>query len=641
MAVINVLSPLVANMIAAGEVLERPSSAVKELIENSLDAGANRIIIEIENGGKKRIRVTDNGCGMEPQDARCCFLRHATSKIKESSDLESIATMGFRGEALASIAAVSRVRLVTRTADSVEGFGILVEAAEVKEEYPAGCGIGTVIEITDLFFNTPARMKFLKSDSTEAAQITETVEKFIISRPDVSFKLIKNGREALYSAGNFDDLGNLTNIYGREITDNIKRIDYKEEGIEISGFIGNERILKPGRKYQSFFVNGRTVRNKIFFAAVDEAMKEKAIGGLHPFVILMLNIDPAYTDVNVHPTKAEIKFTDDRRIYGIICRAVEEAFTVKGMEKKKTENKEEFEEVTFFENKPVDEKTVVKFGTPFKPSSEQEVKPYNDSFNEVKTIKFEALKPVVKEEPFVQEYRAPQKKEETVRIRLRTEMRNLTENEEKTEETREVKEETVSEKVKEAPVDYRIVGQIFGTYVIIEKDERMYLMDQHAAHERLIFDRIKKELEENELVTQPLLVPYIIKLTPTEHSLVCENRELFSNMGFDAEDFGDGTVAVREIPFNMNEEDITSFFSEICIMLEENKTALVTVKQEKAIATLACKAAIKGNNRYSDYELESLVKSVLTDQKANTCPHGRPLFAEFDKKTIDKQFRRI
>jgi len=652
MAVINVLSPLVANMIAAGEVLERPASAVKELIENSLDAGANRIIIEIESGGKKRIKVTDNGCGMEPQDARNCFLRHATSKIKDSSDLESIATMGFRGEALASIAAVSRVRLITRTEGSIEGTGILVEAAEVKDEYPVGCGVGTSVEITDLFFNTPARMKFLKSDSTEAAQITETVEKFIISRPDVSFKLIKNGREALYSAGNFDALGNLTNIYGREITDNIKKIDYKEEGIAISGFIGNERILKPGRKYQSFFVNGRTVRNKIFFAAVDEAMKEKAIGGLHPFVILMLDIDPSYTDVNVHPTKAEIKFTDDRRIYGIICRAVESAFTVKGMEDKKPEQKEEIEEISFFEDKPLDENQVVKFGNPFSPPAEPEVKPYNASFNEVKTSKFEALKPVVKESPSSPEYKAPEKKEETVRIKLRPaapEASAYTEKNpdvpaekadiKKASEVAEVKEESV--KVSEAPADYRIVGQIFGTYVIIEKDERMYLMDQHAAHERLIFDRIKRELEENELVTQPLFMPYIIKLTPTEHSLVCENKELFSSMGFDVEDFGDGSVAVREVPFSMNEEDISSFLSEICIMLEENKTALVTVKQEKAVATLACKAAIKGNNRYSEFELEALVKSVLSDQKANTCPHGRPLFAEFDKKTIDKQFRRI
>ena len=604
MGKINILSPLVSNMIAAGEVLERPSSAVKELIENSLDAGAGRIIIEIENGGRSYIKVTDNGSGMSEEDAKNCFLRHATSKIKNADDLFDISTMGFRGEALASIAAVGKITLTTRTEDSIEGTKVIVEAGEIKEISSAGCGKGTSIEIRDLFFNTPARMKFLKSEATETALITETVEKFIIARPDVSFKLIKNKKESLYSAGNNDSFSNLTNIYGREITDNIVKIDYEDKGIEISGYIGNDKILKTGRKYQSFFVNGRIVRNKIFFAAVDEAMKGRAVSGYHPFAVLNIKILPSLTDVNVHPTKAEIKFTDDRVVFENIYNAVRNAFEVEGI--KKTNNQEEeFEETSFVSSLQIKEENTVKFNV-FTPKKIEE-NTYNSQYNEIKTSKFEALKPsvVLKEEKAL-----------------------------------------YKDKSKEVPkinpvCDYKIAGQIFGTYVIIEKDDCMYLLDQHAAHERLIYDKLKKEISEKTLITQKLFVPYVIKLTPSELAVLEENREFFSGLGFDVSDYGGGSVAIREIPFELDLEDISDFISEILEMINENKTAALTRKQEKAVATLACKAAIKGNNRYGEYELKKLVDMVIAEQSINTCPHGRPLFAKFDKKTIDKQFRRI
>ncbi len=608
MGKINILSPLVSNMIAAGEVLERPSSAVKELIENSLDAGAKRIIIEIENGGKSRIKVTDNGSGMTSQDATNCFLRHATSKIKNADDLFDIATMGFRGEALASIAAVGKITLTTRTEDSLEGTLVLVEAGEIKEVSPIGCGVGTSLEIKDLFFNTPARMKFLKSEATETALITETVEKFIISRPDVSFKLIRNKKEALYSAGDNDSFSNLTNIYGREITDNLKKIDYSDKGIDIKGYIGNEKILKTGRKYQTFFVNGRIVKNKIFFAAIDEAMKGKAVTGYHPFAILDITILPSLTDVNVHPTKAEIKFTDDRAVFDNIYAAVRNAFEVEGINKQV--KKEEYEEISFVASPEIKEENTVKFNV-FTPKKIEE-NTYNSEFNEIKTEKFEALKPkvVFKEEPVLYEA-IKEEKEEIV----------------------EIKKETVC--------DYKICGQIFGTYVIIEKDDSMYLLDQHAAHERLIYDKLRKELSQKGLITQKLIVPYVVRLTPTETAAIFENKEFFESMGFDISDYGSGSVAIRELPFGLEQEEISDYLSETVEMILENKNADLTRKQEKAVATLACKAAIKGNNRYSEYELEKLVFEVINGQDINTCPHGRPLFAKFDKKTIDKQFRRI
>lgn len=629
MGKINLLSPLVSNMIAAGEVLERPSSAVKELIENSLDAGAKRIIIEVENGGRTRIKVTDNGIGMSEEDAKNCFLRHATSKIKNAEDLGEISTMGFRGEALASIAAVAKVNLVTRTADSIEGTKVVIEAGEIKEASPAGCGQGTSIEIKELFFNTPARMKFLKSDTTETALITETVEKFVLARPDVSFKLIKNGREALYSAGDNDSFSNLTNIYGREITDNLVSVQYENNGISINGYIGNEKILKTGRKYQTFFVNGRIVKNKIFFAATDEAMKGRAVTGYHPFLILDIKILPSLTDVNVHPTKAEIKFTDDRAVFNNIYFAIRSAFEVEGMAKAKKEKKEEeFVEQSFVITPKIKEEDTVKFNVP-EPFKIKESS-YNEKFNEIKTQKFEALKPVEAEE------KAKEIPEEPVVIqaeKLTLRQPSFTYEPDKKDEP----EVTVVPPV----CDYKIIGQLFNTYVVIEKDDCMYLLDQHAAHERLLYDKLKKELSEKELITQKLLVPYVVKLTPSEIAVIEDNCEFFASLGFDISDYGGGSVAVREIPFGIDEKEICELLSEICEMIYENRTADLTKKQEKAVATLACKAAIKGNNSYSEYELKKLVEKVLSEQEDNTCPHGRPLFAKFDKKTIDKQFRRI
>lgn len=607
MGKINLLSPLVSNMIAAGEVLERPSSAVKELIENSLDAGAKRIIIEVENGGRSLIKVTDNGSGMTEEDAKSCFLRHATSKIKDAADLDGIATMGFRGEALASIAAVGRVTLTTRVEDSLEGTRVVIEAGEIKEVSCAGCGQGTVIEIRDLFFNTPARMKFLKSEATETALITETVEKFIIARPDVSFKLIRNKREALYSAGDSDSFSNLTNIYGREITDNLTEISYEAKGIEVEGYIGNEKILKTGRKYQTFFVNGRIVRNKIFFAAVDEAMKGRAVTGYHPFAVLNIKIMPALTDVNVHPTKAEIKFTDERAVFESLYNAVRSAFEVEGIKRSQPEEKE-YTELSFVKAPEIKTEEAVRFNIFERPGIKEA--PYNSEYDEIKTSKFEALKPayVLKEPAAAYTAEAAEKKPGDIA-------------------------QTVC--------DYKIIGQLFDTYVIIEKEDSMYLLDQHAAHERLIYDKLKKELSEKSLITQKLLVPYVIRLTPTELSVLSENRELFESLGFDISDYGGGSAAVREIPFELSSEDISDFISETVEMISENKTAALTRKQEKAVATLACKAAIKGNSSFSELELKRLVESVIEEQDANTCPHGRPLFAKFDKKTIDRQFRRI
>lgn len=615
MAYIKVLSSQISNMIAAGEVLERPSSAVKELVENSIDAGADRIIVEIENGGKTMIKVTDNGCGMSEDDAKTCFLRHATSKISKEEDLEKIATLGFRGEALASIAAVSEVTLETRTKDSIAGTKVVIRAGEIIEVSDTGCNIGTIITIKDLFFNTPVRMKFLKSDQTEAAYITEIMEKLILAKPEISFLLIKNNKEVLYSAGDNNEFSNLLNIYSKDICDNLIKINYEKDYIKIKGYVGNEKILRNNRKNQVFFVNGRVVKNKIFYSAVDEALKEKVMVSKYPFIILDININPEYVDVNVHPTKAEIKFSNDREIYNHIYSAVSSSHKVEGMEVKSTSsfeteeelNNEKYESFSFI--KP----TEFKEEKPKKFSLNLNKKEYNNEFNAVDTPKFEALTP---------KFRAPEVPYRSVKDDA-------------------VKADDFTEENEQKVEDYKIIGQIFSTFVIIEKDDKMYLLDQHAAHERLIFDKLKKEFENKEIISQKLLIPKIIKLSPAEYILVSENKEVFEGLGFDMSEFSESEFAVREIPFELSIEQISDTILEICDIIKENKTSLITYKQEKALETLACKSAIKANMNFSDFELKKLVADVLYLQDANTCPHGRPLFVSYEKSELEKQFKRI
>lgn len=607
MAVINVLNEHISNMIAAGEVLERPASAVKELIENSIDAGADRIVVEIEDGGKSLIKISDNGCGMSKTDAKNCFLRHATSKIKNEKDLDAINTLGFRGEALASIAAVSEVTLITRTKDELAGTKVVIRAGKIIEQCEIGCNIGTVITVKDLFFNTPARMKFLKTDATEGAYISEIIEKMIIINPHISFLFIKNGRESLYSAGDNNELSNLLNIYKNEIYDNLVKVSYEKSGISVTGYIGNEKILKNNRKSQIFFVNNRVVRNRVFFSAVDEAVKERVTVSKYPFVILKININPELVDVNVHPTKAEVKFQNDRDVYNAIYEAIYNSYHVSGIDNKSENiiNKPLFEEISFVETKEIPEKNTFKFRIDNKKIDNRKIEnevSYNSEFNELETVKFNALTPAF--------------------------------NEKTDEKIADNKHEHNTIK------DYRIIGQIFDTFIVIEKDNKMYLLDQHAAHERLLYDKFLKSFKEKKIISQKLLVPFGINLRPVEMETLKENINLFIEMGFDISEFTDDEIIVREVPFDIDTSEISEIIQEIIKIIDDNKNSYITYKQEKSLHLMACKAAIKANMKFDIKESEALVYDVLNLQDANTCPHGRPLFVSFDRKTIEKQFKR-
>ncbi len=617
MAKIKVLDSLIANMIAAGEVVERPSSAVKEFIENAIDANATRITVEITDGGKTSIKVTDNGDGMEPEDAKNAFLRHATSKIRNQEDLSHIATMGFRGEALASIAAVSKVDLVTKREEDLSGFHLVLEAGRIVLEEEVGAPKGTTITVTDLFYNTPARMKFLKKDATEAAVIRETVEKLMLSKPFISFRLIKDGREQLFSAGDGNQLNNIATIYSKEIACNLNAVDFNAEGIRISGFVGNENILRPNRKQQTFFVNERCVRNKIFYSAVDEAVKEKATVGKYPFVVLNIGVDYDKVDVNVHPTKAEVKFTDEGRIYQCLCQAVSEAYQVKELN---VRSKADYEDINF--NQPQFEtKTISAAAVPFEPEKAAKKLSLKETPNTGTTLK------LTKEESFL---KADTEEFEAFKPKIREDHRSF---------AQKVTEHQIEKN--EFIVDYRIVGQIFDTYIVIEKDKKMMLLDQHAAHERLNYDQIVENLKKAETMSAMLMIPYTVKFSPAEYECALEHLDFFRQCGFDAEDFGNNCMIVRAVPFGYEQENIEDILVELCDMLAEYKKEPVTSRFERALYTIACKKAIKANRRLNQAEMEKLVQDVFSLQDANTCPHGRPLFVTFDQYFIEKQFKRV
>lgn len=621
MAKIKVLDSLIANMIAAGEVVERPSSAVKEFIENSIDAHATRISIEIADGGKTSIKVTDNGDGMEPEDAKKAFLRHATSKIRTKDDLSHIATMGFRGEALASIAAVSRIDLVTKREEDISGFHLVLESGKIVLEEEIGAPKGTAITVTELFYNTPARMKFLKKDATEAAVIRETVEKLILSKPFISFRLLKDGREQLFSAGDGNQLNNIATIYSKEVASNLTEVHYEANGIQINGFVGNENILRPNRKQQIFFVNDRCVRNKIFYSAVDEAAKEKATVGKYPFVLLNIGIDYEQVDVNVHPTKAEVKFTDERRIYGCICQAVSEAYQVKELVVAEREDYEDktfsqpsFETKTFSLQLPDREEKETPFqreSVVFKEESDApktlHLTETSESFLETETAEFKAFKPKIREDhrDFIQKVTEHKKEKD------------------------------------EFKVEYRVVGQIFDTYIVIEKEKKMLLLDQHAAHERLNYDKIVENLKNRQTMSSLLLTPNTVKFSPAEYECALENLDFFKQCGFDIEDFGNNCVIVRAVPFHYEKENIQDILIELCDMLDSYKKEPIASKYERALYTMACKKSIKANKKLSVPEMEKLVEDVFTLQEKNTCPHGRPLFVTFEQYFIEKQFKRV
>lgn len=643
MGVINRLSRDVYDKIAAGEVVERPASVIKELVENSIDAGADKITVEIKNGGSVYMRVTDNGCAMAREDAEIAFLRHATSKISSADDLEAINTMGFRGEALASIAAVAQVDLFTKRAEDEAGTHVVCSGGEIRDIEDAGTADGTVFIVKNLFYNVPARMKFLKKDATEAAYISNIMIRFILSHPEISFRFINNDKEQLFSPGDNLIVNSIYSVYGKNYAKSAIEFDNEYDGIRVYGVAGKGDTVRPNRDYQSCFVNKRYVKSPLVFTAVEEAYKNQVMIGKHPMAVINIEINPSMIDINVHPTKLEVKFSDERLVYRAVYHSVKNAlYSIMNIPKIETE---EEEEVFIPPTKPEPEKISGNIGggglfvkeervsleKPRKPHEKKDIKEYNiDVTNEY----------FAKKQAEIAEHKNTPTLSQNMSRLINTQKEAEKEPEKMPVKKEEQRQEQLEDKIKQSR-QLRIVGQVFNTYIIAESEGEMLIIDQHAAHERLMYEKLKKDIAQKKVVSQMVLVPVVVNLNPLEYAAYIEYKELIEEMGFETEDFGGNAVLIRSTPYDLDSGDLEDLMIGIITSFSQNKNEIITEKQDRLLYTIACKAAVKANHVLSFDEQKNLVGRVLDFDNINTCPHGRPITIAMTKKELEKLFKRI
>ncbi len=619
MSEINVLSPQVSALIAAGEVVERPSSVIKELVENSIDAGARSITVEIKNGGITYMRVTDDGKGMERDDIPLAITAHATSKIKNADDLESIKSLGFRGEALHSVAAVSTMEILTARKGNSEGSFARVVGGKLEEVSPAGCPEGTTITVRELFYNTPARMKFLKKDSSEAGLCEDVVRRTALARPDISVRFINSGKEIFFTPGDNILRNAVYSIYGKDVAAAMIDADYTENGIHVYGLVGKAELSRGNRNYQTFFVNGRCVINRTLYFALQESYRSHMMTGRFPAAVLNIDLNPALCDVNVHPSKAEIKFADDRAVSGAVYWAAKNALY--SVTEQRVMQLEKRNEPQIKEN--AEKKPQISASEPIYKSEEsvQIKKPYEAVFKSYASPKASEPDPAPK--MYIQTpneiYSAPP--------------------EEKTEEKKtEILQSVMQTKAVEEEPEIRILGQLFGTYIVAEYGDSMIMADQHAAHERLIYEELVSG--KGNPASQVLLMPETLVLTGAEFGIYSDNADFFAEAGFEIEEFGHNTVRISMIPVSLDLSDAESSFTEMISMLGAGREKISALR-DKALYTVACKAALKAGQKLSESEQKELIKNVLALSGQATCPHGRPVILKLTKHQIEKQFKRI
>ena len=616
MARILQLDRHVADLIAAGEVVERPASAVKELVENAVDAGATQVTVEIQNGGMTYLRVTDNGSGIPAEDAETAFLRHATSKLRTKEDLAAIGTLGFRGEALAAIAAVSKIDLLTKTADS-EGVSLHLEAGNVLERSPAGCPNGTTIVVRDLFYNTPARLKFMKRDTVESSQVAGILQRQALAHPEVAFRLVKDGETVLQTAGNGDLHGTVYQVFGRQLAVNMLPVKSQWENLSLSGFVTKPTATRGNRNYQQFFVNGRPIKSRLMTVALEEAYENRLMSGRFPSCVLCLEVPNNMVDVNVHPAKTEVKFANERAVFDGVRFAVmsalnkhpgrpemqlKEAKTAPAPKQEtfRTMNTEQFKAFT----KEVAKKPETPVAAPVAQALEKKPaavvrQPILIPAPTPKQPTFQTAKvyaPPVVEEP----------------------------------------KQEVLEMPKEIP--YRVVGEVLDTYIIIEQGEEVLFLDKHAAHERILFEDMKKT--DTPIMAQRLLVPMTANVTVEEKAALLSDLPLLERFGYEVEDFGDGALLVRQIPADLDESQAESTLEELAEALLQGSTKDPAALRDEMLHTIACKAAIKAGWHTEAKERDALVKQVMTRDEIRYCPHGRPVITTLTKKQLEKQFKR-
>ena len=667
------LSPHIANLIAAGEVVERPASVVKELLENAVDAGASKVTVEIRDGGMTFLRVTDNGCGMAAEDARTAFKRHATSKLRTAEDLAAIGTMGFRGEALAAIASVSRIDLMTKTAGSICGVSLRLEAGEILEESEVGCPEGTTIIIRDLFFNTPARMKFMKSDTVEGGRVAAAVQMQALAHPEVAFQFLRDGKQVLSTPGNGGLQAAVYCIYGRECAQMVQ-VDSRWEQYSLMGYVSKPTDARPSRALQTFFVNNRPVKSKLLIAALEEAYRNQIMVGKFPACVLHLTLPAHAVDVNVHPAKTEVKFLSEKAVFDCVHYGVLGAL-----------------------NKQVD-RPQVQFKQP--PSSGNDLRttapqlPAKPAPAPSASMKAPAPVTAPKKEPFfrtmtTEEYKtfstalkdAPQPRQEAAAATLskierpaslpvretvilpqaRKEAPAMPPHVEKAAPkdaetpvlpkpdaapqppvvTAPLQEEPLMEQtVLEMPPEqtWRMVGELYNSYIIVEQGDEAFLIDKHAAHERILFEKLKANQEK--ISSQSLLTPIPVRLSPSAAAELLANRDMLDELGFEIDEFGENTVLLRQIPMDLSPDDAADALETLAADLLSGRREKKDTVRDELLHTVACKAAIKAGWKNDEAELLAVAKEVMAREDLKYCPHGRPICVTLSKKQLEKQFKR-
>ncbi len=644
---IKILDELTINKIAAGEVVERPSSVVKELIENSIDAGATAVTVEIKDGGIAEIRISDNGKGIKKEEVKTAFIRHATEKIEKIEDLSEIYSLGFRGEALASIASVAKVTMITKTYEEKTGTLIELEGGKITKFEDISCSEGTNITVRDIFYNVPVRRKFLKKPATESGYISDVVNKISLSNPSVSFKYVNNGSLMLQTSGNNDLRAAVMHIYGKEIAKKMIPLDVKKNGYELKGLIAPPDVARANRTYELIFLNGRFIKNDTVSSACESAYKNRLMVGKFPFYILNLSISPKEVDVNVHPTKLEVRFSNENFIYDFIYNAVYstlqnnlEPLKVELNKPKKQNN--EYKNISqnsifdedIFEDVFLEEINVQKeMGNNIKESNKSSIKEENNDTSLIAEIFDEYNDEIITNIP-----RKNNKKALDKTSSVNEEKSTYEKNDDN---KLDIFPALKKEEKKACFTDVKIVGQVFNTYWIIEKSNSMYIIDQHAAHERVLYEKFMKDFKEQKIASQRLLEPFVIKLTDAETTLLETNLDLFYKFGYEFEKFFDNSYALKSVPYIFEKGSAVDSFVSILDSLNENKYENIAQTKEEFIATSACKAAVKGNDKLSFSEAKNLIDELLKLENPFNCPHGRPTIIEITKYEIEKMFKRI
>ncbi len=656
---INVLPKNIADLIAAGEVVERPSSVIKEFVENSIDAGAKKITVEIQNGGKTYMRVTDDGCGIDREDVRKAFISHATSKISSVSDLDSISTLGFRGEALASVCAVSKVDLMTSTADSDTGTRYIIEGGEEKYIDDVGSPVGTTLVVKDLFYNIPARLKFLKKDVQEGNYVATILERIALSNPGIAFKFIRDGKIAFQTPGDGNLKSAIYAVFGKEFTSQLLPVESEMNGIKVHGFITKPTAGRGSRSMQTFFVNGRFVKSVVFLTALENAYKNSIMIGKYPACVLFVNMPYETVDVNVHPAKTEVRFFDEKRVFESIYNSALSALNADrtrpqatfSQAKIFTKPAEKGEQLNFKDVTPVvktepQRSFVIKeFGNPVTGEEDKVRAPEKNEPKQLDFLKDSYFKPQVKIINETELNRPQQETEKTnVVVTEIHKEENIPEEDNKINDVAivfdkpiEKQVSAVTERVNTTP-DYKYIGEAFNTYLIAEIENKIIFIDKHAAHERILFEKFKKQSAGE---SQMMLLPVSVNLSADEYSAVIDNLELLESAGYDVTDFGDRCVKVSACPPELVNENLSEIITEIAGYLSNNIKSLMPEKLDWIYHSMACRAAVKAGNFTSSYEAEKFVGTVLADDNIRYCPHGRPVLIEMTKREIEKQFGRI